>query len=151
MIIVYGGCQADEPGRKAPRLPRYAEEPLERRIRGLLRSLKPRSLVGALASGADIIFARAALAENIPVHVVLPFDSDTFRRTSVAPRGQVWADHYNRILESPGVQVTCGELDPADDQTYRKHNAVLLSEGKSVAAAADERVWLITIRPQPDS
>ena len=148
MIIVYGGCQADEPDRASPRLPRHAEEPLGRRIRGLLQSLKPRYLVGALASGSDIIFARAALAENIPLEVVLPFDIDTFRRTSVATRGEVWTDHYNRILESDGVQVNCRELDPADEHSYRKHNLVLLDEGMRLAAA-DERVWLMTIRPQP--
>jgi hypothetical protein len=149
MIVVYGGCQADEAGRPTPRLPRHAEEPLLKRIRGLLRSLQPTYLVGALASGADILFARAALAEHIPLNVVLPFEQDTFRRTSVATRGGVWTEHYIQILESPRVQVKCGELDPADEHSYREHNLVLLDEGKNIAAA-DERVWLITIRPHPD-
>jgi hypothetical protein len=149
MIVVYGGCQADETGRPTPRLPRHAEQPLTRRIRGLLKSLKPTYLVGALASGADILFARAALAEHIPLQVVLPFEKDTFRRTSVATRGEVWTDHYIQILESPGVRVMCGELDPANEHSYREHNLVLLDEGKNLAAAKD-RVWLITVRPDPD-
>jgi hypothetical protein len=149
MIVVYGGCQADETGRPTPRLPRHAEQPLTRRIRGLLKSLKPTYLVGALASGADILFARAALAEHIPLQVVLPFEKDTFRRTSVATRGEVWTDHYGQILESHSVQLKCGELDPADENSYRQHNLVLLDEGMRLAAAA-ERVWLITIRPHPD-
>src|SRR5258708_26840268 len=105
MIIVYGGCQADEPGRDTPRLPSDAAEDLFVRIRGLLNSLDPKTLVGALASGADIAFARAALAEGIPLRVLLPFDVATFRRTSVEPAGEPWISHYDRITSAAGVAI----------------------------------------------
>jgi hypothetical protein len=90
MIIVYGGCQADEPGRVTPRLPSDAADEVFGRIRGLLQSLAPTCVVGALASGADILFARAALEEGIPLKVLLPFDAETFRgsvtMTASSPR-----------------------------------------------------------------
>jgi hypothetical protein len=148
MIIVYGGSQADDPDRPSQRLPRHAEKPLIARIRGLLQSLKPRCLVGALASGADILFARAALAEGIALHVTLPFDVDTFRRTSVASPGEVWVDHYDRILDT--VRPVIGDLDATDELSYRKHNLVLLDEAERLVASADERVWVISVRPPSD-
>ena len=109
MIIVYGGCQADEPEQDTPRLPSDAAEDLFGRIRGLLQSLEPKCLVGALASGADILFARAALAEGIPLDVLLPFDVATFRETSVEPAGEPWISHYDRITTTANVTIDrCG-------------------------------------------
>jgi len=64
MIIVYGGCQADELVRDGQRLPWRAAEDLTGRLRGLIQSLEPKSLVGALGSGADILFAKAALRRS---------------------------------------------------------------------------------------
>ena len=100
MIIVYGGCQADEPVRDGQRLPWRAAEDLIGRLRGLIQSLEPKSLVGALASGADILFAQAALAEGIQLEVLLPFDVAIFRKTSVEPAGEPWISDYDRITSS---------------------------------------------------
>lgn len=79
MIILYAGVQADEVGRAVARLPEGSEEELLTRLRGLFQSLQPSRLVGALASGSDILFARAALSEGIPLRVLLPFAKEDFR------------------------------------------------------------------------
>ncbi len=125
MIIVYGGCQADEPERPTPQLPSAAAEDLFVRIRGLLNSLAPQRLVGALASGGDILFARAALAEGIPLQITLPFDVETFCRTSVKPAGEPWTSHYDRITTTAGVNIDDGGLDPADADVYRNTRSLL--------------------------
>jgi hypothetical protein len=52
-------------------------------IRDLLRRTGVRSLHGALAAGADILFAEAAVALGLDLHVVLPFDADAFEASSV--------------------------------------------------------------------
>jgi hypothetical protein len=150
MIIVYGGCQADEPGRDNPRLPADAAEETFGRIRGLLQSLKPTCAVGALASGADILFARAALEEGIPLKVLLPFDADTFRKTSVEPAGQPWIGDYQRIMTTAGVTVADAGLDAADPDVYHKHNVALLDHAAALARPGAERVWLLSVRPKPN-
>src|SRR4051812_7728548 len=153
MIIVYGGCQADEPGRDTPRLPTDAAEVMFVRVRGLLQSLEPKCLVGALASGADIVFARAVLAEGIPLKVLLPFDAATFRKTSVEPAGEPWIGHYDRIItttDKDKVTIEDAGLDPADADVYRKHNIALLDKAEASAIPDGQRVWLLTVRPQPD-
>src|SRR5215475_8662619 len=114
MIIVYGGCQADESVLDGQRLPLGAAEDLTGRLRGLLQSLEPKSLVGALASGADILFAKAALAGGIELEVLLPFDVATFRKTSVEPAGEPWLSDYDRITANPDVKVDVLGLDPFD-------------------------------------
>ncbi len=150
MIIVYGGCRADEPGRPTPRLPSAAAEDLFVRIRGLLNSLAPQSLVGALASGADILFARAALAENIPLEITLPFDVATFRKTSVEPAGEPWTSHYDRITTTANVKIDDMDLGPSDADVYRKHTEALLDKAEALGRREDQRVWALVVRPQPD-
>jgi hypothetical protein len=151
MIIVYGGCQADEPGQTPPRLNSDAADNLFGRIRGLLCSLGPKHLVGALASGADLLFARAALEEGIALEVLLPFDVATFRKTSVEPAGEPWLGHYDRITTTAGVTIGDAGLDPADADVFGKHNIALLDKAEALANTESQRVWLLTVRPQPDS
>lgn len=150
MIIVYGGCQADELDQDTPRLPSSAAEELFVRIRGLLNSLAPEKLVGALASGADILFARAALAEGIPLEITLPFDVDTFRKTSVEPAGEPWTGHYERITTTANVKIENVGLNPADADLYRKHTVALLDKAEALGRQEDHRVWALVVRPQPD-
>jgi hypothetical protein len=52
-------------------------------IADLCRRSGVRALHGALAAGADILFAEAALALGLELHVVLPFDPDAFEASSV--------------------------------------------------------------------
>ena len=151
MIIVYAGVQADEPERAQPRFPRAAEEPLTVRIRGLLQSLRPSFVVGAAASGSDIIIAEAALLEGADVCFVLPFDVGTFQTTSVEGRGQRWTARYRRLLETVGSnRITEGSLDPDDKDSYTRHNAHLIRFAQALALERGERVWALVIRPHPD-
>jgi hypothetical protein len=150
MIIVYGGCQADEPGQAEPRLPPGAAEDLFVRIRGLLNSLAPQRLVGGLASGADLLFARAALAEGIPLQTALPFDVQTFRKTSVEPAGEPWTGHYDRITTTASVKIEDAGLDPADADAYRKHTVGLLDKAEALGRQENQRLWVLVVRPQVD-
>ena len=65
---------------------------------------------GALASGADIIVAEALRARGAELHVVLPFESEQFVRTSVAPAGEAWVSRFHACLAA-ATSVTCGTLD----------------------------------------
>src|SRR5436190_278422 len=54
---------------------------------------------GALACGADIIIAEAALEHGVPLHVVLPFGIDDFEEVSVRSGGAGWPERYRSCLE----------------------------------------------------
>ncbi len=71
---------------------------------------------GALACGADILFAEALLARGAELHVVLPFDTDQFVTTSVASAGDTWVDRLHACLERAS-SVTHGTLDARIDDT----------------------------------
>ena len=54
---------------------------------------------GALACGADILFAEALLARGAELHVVLPFAREDFVRASVAPGGAGWIERFEACLQ----------------------------------------------------
>ena len=53
---------------------------------------------GALAAGADILFAETLLAEGAKLHVVLPTEIEAFLQTSVAPFGDSWSARFHDCL-----------------------------------------------------
>lgn len=147
MIIVYGGCHADD------QLSAEAAEKLDDRIHGLFQSLKPKGFVGSLAPGADIVAARAALAargKDDFVEVLLPFDSTIFRAKVVEPAGEPWISDYDRITSTASVTVGDAGLDPADPKYGGKHNIALLDRAEALARQEDQRVWVLAVRPKPD-
>ncbi|MBS0297782.1 MAG: hypothetical protein JSR45_15840 [Proteobacteria bacterium] len=54
---------------------------------------------GALAAGADIVFAEALLARGAELHVVLPGALADFRAASVARVGPEWAERFDAVLK----------------------------------------------------
>jgi hypothetical protein len=74
---IFRGADMDAAGQAAE------EARLAPAIRDLLRRSGVRSVHGALAAGADILFAEAAVALGLDLHVVLPFDAGAFEASSV--------------------------------------------------------------------
>ncbi len=74
---------------------------------------------GALASGADILWAEALLASGCELHVVLPIALEEFIRGSVAPAGDDWVRRFHRCMASAaGVHYGTDDTCP-DDVLYR--------------------------------
>ena len=53
---------------------------------------------GALAAGADILFAECLLEQGAELHVVLPCAKDLFLRKSVVPFGEDWVERFEDCL-----------------------------------------------------
>ena len=146
MILAYAGVQADEADRPAPRLPASAEAALARRLRELLSTLRPRLVVGALASGSDLLIVEQARLEGCDVRVLLPFDIETFKRTSVTARGRRWEIIYDRLIAELGHRVQIAPLDPDSAESFRVHNGAMLDFAMELADP-DEQIQALVVRP----
>lgn len=67
-------------------------------IAAYLKRVAPAALVSAAACGADLIALRAAKLLGIRRMVIIPYDRDLFRKTSVQDRPGHW-DDYDQILD----------------------------------------------------
>lgn len=75
---------------------------------------------GSLASGGDILWAEALLAQGSELHVILPFDGDEFVRHSVAPSGAGWVERFERcVAAAREVKYATDDAFLDDDVLYR--------------------------------
>ncbi|MEM9706971.1 MAG: Crp/Fnr family transcriptional regulator [Pseudomonadota bacterium] len=78
----------------APPSEEQSAETLTETIRPLFDDHKIGWASGALAAGADIIFAEACLEAGVPLHVTLPCEPGAFLVSSVKPFGGDWTDRF---------------------------------------------------------
>jgi len=72
-------------------------------IEAAFDEIRPGFVFGALAAGADILIAEAALACGAELHVVLPTSLHQFRALSVEPFGGEWARRFDALIEVAGA------------------------------------------------
>ena len=97
MVIHYTGHMIAAEGASG-RFPAGNQAAVAAAIAGLLARHDAGFGYGALASGADILFAEALLARGAELHVVLPFERDEFVGVSVAPAGADWVQRFETCL-----------------------------------------------------
>lgn len=161
MIIVHAGNRIDGPNRDIPRFPSSEIERVATQVRELLALLRPRVVVSAPASGADLIVLAEALRADIDVIVVLPVDRDTFVERSVTdgPAVEVWSARFDSVLmaaaDRPDSDVMTLDLDPASEWWFPANDHLIdvaqnarKSPAWNVAADVESAAALV-IRPVP--
>lgn len=95
---------------------------------------------GALACGADIVFAEVALEMGVALVVVLPFDPKDFIEQSVAGGGADWVSRFDHCLQQAESVVYATEDAFIDDPyqfAYGSAMAMGLARLRADALAAD--------------
>ncbi|HYI98374.1 MAG TPA: hypothetical protein VEX36_01675 [Thermoleophilaceae bacterium] len=101
MILAFAGRR---PGTES--FPDAMVDAVGEEVARLVARLAPRRVVGSAAAGGDLLVAEAALAAGARVELLLAGDRARFRATSVADKGDVWAERFDSLLERDGVAVT---------------------------------------------
>ena len=151
MIIALAGRRVDTADATQARFPLENIELVRERIREMLRARAATLLVSAAACGADLLALSEAGALGIRRRVVLPFERDRFRETSVTDRPGNWGPVYDQVLNevaavgdllianptSKGNEYAAGNLAILDEalrlggDTSQGVDAVLVWEGSS--------------------
>ena len=105
---------------EAGRFPAEAEPRVVEGIARVLDAQRAGYAFGALAGGADILWAEALLARGSELHVVLPFREHKFVEVSVAACGGGWVDRFHRCLAA-ATDIRYGSEDTRepDDVLFR--------------------------------
>ena len=123
LVIYYAGHIISAPGVQG-RFPAEQEERVRAEIGAYLDTRDIGFAFGSLAAGSDILFAEACRDRDIDLHVVLPFDSVEFIKTSVRPAGQQWVERFYDCLD----WCTIGEAQGTSSVTYATDGAFLGDE-----------------------
>jgi len=114
-VIHYTGHMIAAPG-SAGRFPAEQEAEAAAAIAAILARRGVGIGYGALAAGADILFAEALLARGAELHVVLPFAREEFTAISVVPSGPGWLARFEACLRR------AGSVTYATDDRYLGHD-----------------------------
>lgn len=108
------------PPDKNGRFPAWAEADVAARIAAEVAADPPGFAYGSLASGADIMCAEALLDVGAELHVVLPFATDEFVRSSVADGGPQWVARFQLCMDrATSISYATNDAYLGDDVLYR--------------------------------
>lgn len=135
MIVALAGRRIDAPDAKTPRFPSEMADSVKQRLVGCLRYVKAVHLVCSAACGADLLALLAAEELMIQKTIIIPFDSDTFRSTSVTDRPGNWGLIYDTFVQQlkGSDQFITLDYDKNDPEVYEKTNFRILDHAQNLA------------------
>jgi hypothetical protein len=129
MIVALAGRRIDAENAEAKRFPLNAVSSVKEKLKNFFREKKVTHLVSSGACGADLIAHEAALEMGIVRTIILPFDPEVFRKTSVTDRPGNWGKIYDNLIadvvkSNHLVNLKYGE---GDKGAYEKTNHEILN------------------------
>ena len=107
---------------------------------------RPGFAYGALANGADILWAETLLRRGARLHVVLPFDRDEFVRASVADGGSDWIRRFDTCLAAASrVTYATSDAFHADDGLFRYGSELAMGLALLAARFLDSEVVQLAV------
>jgi hypothetical protein len=146
MIIALSGRRVDASNAESPRFPLENVDSVREKVRRLLQDQKASALISSAACGADLIALSEAGSLGLRRRVVLPFDAQQFRETSVVDRPGDWGTTYDQVIaevEASGDLVVLGKTEAEDP--YAAANQVILSEAATLSGQKQEPAGALLI------
>lgn len=157
MVIAVAGRRIDATDTTTPRFPLENVAIVERRLDELFERAAATALVGSAACGADLVALTVAGRRGMRRRVVLPFNRDKFRTTSVTDRPGNWGPVYDRVLADldPTRDVVTLQGHGEGDEAYVAANEAILGEAAALARESNAEaravlVWEGTPRGRDD-
>ena len=141
MIIALAGRRIDAPGTNPGRFPLAHVESVKNKLVTWLRLAHATQLVCSGACGADLVALQAADELGIIKTMILPFDADTFRTTSVTDRPGNWGSMYDQFVTELKRSNRVIELnyDKNDVAAYLNTNLRILDQAQRMAQSENEK------------
>lgn len=112
-----------------------------------VRLIAPGFAYGALAAGADIRAAEAAVLVGAELQIVLPSDPHDFRKSSVEPLGGDWAQRFDSLLEIADTLTICDKAESTSAAGVAL--AELYAMGLAIERASQLQAQAVALRIEP--
>jgi len=148
MVIALAGRRVDAPAAETRRFPPENVEIVRARIRDELVSRGAKAVVCSAACGSDLLALAEAGALGIRRRVVLPFERQRFKQSSVIDRPGEWGDLFDRVLDAVAARgdvITLSLEGVNDDAAYRAANDAILEQACDLAAASGDRACALIV------
>jgi len=148
VIVALAGRRVDAKDQEYPRFPSTFEviAAVRHRIRHKFRELGATVLVSSAACGADILALEEAAILHMRRRVVLPFDREKFRLTSVTDRPGNWGALYDTVLDEVQAADDLIILPPVrKEKVYLETNHHIISEALSLSKSLQNPVVAVLV------
>jgi hypothetical protein len=98
MVVVFAGHMIDNVDREVPRFPEAIENDVAAEIGKAIDSENIKIGYCSAANGGDLLFAKEMIKRELEVNIVLPFDPEVFRRSSVVRGGIDRSREFRQVL-----------------------------------------------------
>ena len=123
----------------------------EARIVQAVRDINPGFVFGALAAGADIVAAEAAIALGAQLYVILPASIEAFRRDSVQAFDGNWSNRFDALLDSAEYVEAPAETDRVSEAGIAIANEVAMGMALRKARALESQAIAMRIQRRFDA
>lgn len=140
MIVALAGRRIDLPDTHNPRFPLQNTTKVRRLISDILMKYKATTLVCSGSCGADLLALDVAGELGLRRRIVLPFECDRFRKTSVIDRPGDWSSLFDRVckeVEAIGDLIILHEINK--ESPFITVNHVILDEAWALAFQSADR------------
>jgi hypothetical protein len=146
-VVALSGRRPDAPGAAPPRFPPANAERVGERIRELLRASGAGTLVASAACGADLLGLAAAGELGLRRVVVLPFEAERFRRTSVTDRPGDWGPLFDAVVAEVRARgdLVVLEVDGDDHDAYAAAVEAILDQAAERAGGRSADVRAVVV------
>jgi hypothetical protein len=130
MIIALAGRRIDAANAEQERFPAKNVAMVRERIRQMLKSQKATLLVSSAACGADLLALSEAGSLGLRRKIVLPFEREKFRATSVTDRPGEWGALYDGALNEVEQNGDLFVIQSTgnDDEAYTEASHAIVDE-----------------------
>lgn len=142
-VAALAGRRPDAPDAQEERFPLRNAGAVRARIADVLRDRGVGTLVCSAACGADLLALDAAAELGLRRVVVLPFDAERFRRSSVVDRPGDWGDAYDAVLadvRARGDLVVLSADGDGSPAAYQAATHAILDRAVELAGGDPSRV-----------
>jgi hypothetical protein len=151
-VAALAGRRIDAPNAKEPRFPLENVPGVRLAISELLEKERVAFLICSAACGADLLALDVAIEAGVDCRVILPFDMEHFRQTSVIDRPGDWQKLFDPIVaaleRNGGLVVLDG--DPNVDSSYRRANEVIIEEALAASDTPPRAILVWEGRPRDE-
>lgn len=157
MIIALAGRRIDADDAEEKRFPLAMKDVVYAKILQFFRKNNITALVGSAACGADLLAQKAARELKIEQYIILPFEREKFRETSVTDRPGDWGNLFDEIcgdVEAKGNLIILKGFENDEEKAYSAVTREILNRAESLQSKKEKflavAVWEGTAKDKTD-
>lgn len=149
-VAAFVGHMIDRHDRSYPRFPYYMESQIKQALSAAIRTLNIKIGYTSVACGSDILFCEALLEAGGEVNIILAFDKEEFKETSIRYAGGNWEERYHNLIENHPVTYLTHEKYEGTDELFALQSKMILGSALYRASLLQTNPHLLSVLSESD-